>query len=54
MVLKGLPKDHKTCAARQEKDMTFSEFKTALRNHEENEKSLKSDSGDNVMSVSKK
>lgn len=54
MVLKGLPNDYKTFSAiviQQEKEMTFPDFKTALRNYEENEKSRKSDSGDNVMAA---
>ena len=42
MALKGLPSAYKTFATvviQRETQMTFSEFKTALRNHEETEKS---------------
>ena len=42
MALKGLPSGYKTfvtVATRKETQMTFSEFKTALRDHEETEKS---------------
>ena len=42
MVLKGLPKNYKTFTAvviQREKPMTFSEFKTSLRDYEESEKS---------------
>lgn len=58
MVLKGLPEDYKafsTVITQREKTVTFSEFKIALRNYEENEKCrsshLQSASGkdDNVM-----
>ena len=53
MVLKGLPRNYKTfstVAIQREKQMTFSEFKTALRNYEENEKSCNPrDNQDNVM-----
>ena len=53
MVLKGLPRNYKTFSTvviQREKQMTFSEFKTALRNYEEKEKSYNShDNQDNVM-----
>ena len=42
MALKGLPSSYKTFATvvmQREKQMTFAEFKIALRNYEENEKS---------------
>jgi hypothetical protein len=52
MILKGLPRSYKTFSTvviQREKPMTFSEFKTALRNYEENEKSCKTEDQDNVM-----
>ena len=53
MVLKGLPRNYKafsTVVIQREKQMTFSEFKTALRNYEENEKSCNPrDNQDNMM-----
>jgi hypothetical protein len=52
MILKGLPRSYKTFSTvviQREKPMTFSEFKTALRNYEENEKSCKKEDQDNVM-----
>ena len=54
MMLKGLPRSNKTFSTvviQREKPMTFSEFKTALRNYEENEKSCRTgtDDKDNVM-----
>ena len=52
MVLKGLPSSFKTFSAivvQRDKEMTFAEFKTALRSYEESEKSRSSDTGDNVM-----
>ena len=58
MALKGLPSAYKTFATlvtQRERQMTFSEFKTALRNHEETEKSCNRtpDNGesDNVMAT---
>ena len=53
MVLKGLPRNYKTFSTvviQREKQITFSEFKTALQNYEENEKSCNPrDNQDNVM-----
>jgi hypothetical protein len=52
MILKGLLRSYKTFSTaviQREKPMTFSEFKTALRNYEENEKSCKTEDQDNVM-----
>ena len=53
MVLKGIPRNYKTFSTviiQREKKLTFSEFKTALRNNEENEKSCNSsDSKDSIM-----
>ena len=52
MVLKGLPSSFKTFSAivvQRDKEMTFAEFKTALRSYEESERSRNSDTGDNVM-----
>ena len=53
LVLKELPRSHKTFSTvviQREKQMTFIEFKTALRNYKENEKSCNlNDSKDNVM-----
>ena len=52
MILKGLPRSYKTFSTvviQREKPMTSSEFKTALRNYEENEKSCKTEDRDNVM-----
>ena len=53
MVLKGLPRSYKTFSTmviQREKQMTFSEVETALRNYKENEKSCNpNDSKDNVM-----
>jgi hypothetical protein len=52
MVLKGLPRSFKTFSTvviQREKPMTFSDFKTALRDYEENEKSCKTEEQDNVM-----
>ena len=58
MALKGLPSAYKTFATvvtQRETQITFSEFKTALRNHEETEKSCNRtpDNGesDNVMAT---
>ena len=57
MTLKGLPTSYKTFATivmQKETPMTFSEFKVALRNHEENERCCNiSDDGntDGVMSA---
>lgn len=58
MALKGLPSAYKTfvtLVTQRERQMTFSEFKTALRNHEETEKSCNRtpDNGesDNVMAT---
>ena len=57
MALKGLPKSYQTFATvvmQKDTPMTFSEFKVALRNHEENERHCyKKDSsdGDGVMSA---
>ena len=54
MVLKGLPSIFKTFSAivvQREKEMTFAEFKTALRNYEESEKARGVDRGDNVMTM---
>ena len=58
MALKGLPSGYKTFATvvtQKETQMTFSEFKTALRNHEETEKSCNrapnNDESDNVMAT---
>ena len=58
MALKGLPSGYKTFATvvtKKETQMTFNEFKTALGNHEETEKSYKRtpDNGesDNVMAT---
>ena len=58
MALKRLPSAYKTFATlvtQRERQMTFSEFKTALRNHEETEKSCNRtpDNGesDNVMAT---
>ena len=57
MVLKGLPRNYKTFSTviiQREKQMTFSDFKTALRNYEESEKSCNStDSKGNVMYAAK-
>ena len=53
VVLKGLPRSYKTFSTiviQREKQMTFSEFKTSLRNYEEKEKSCNpNDSKDIVM-----
>ena len=53
IAMKGLPRNYKTFSTvviQREKQMTFSEFKTALRNYEENEKSCNPrDNQDNVM-----
>ena len=55
MALKGLPNRFKTFSTivmQKDKQMTFSEFKVALRNQEENERCCKSsdnDNGDGVM-----
>ena len=53
MVLKGLPRSYKTFSTvviQREKQMTFSKFKAALRNYQENEKSCNpNESKDNVM-----
>ena len=52
MILKGLPRNYKTFSTvviQREKPMTFSEFKIALRNYEENEKSCKTEDRDNVL-----
>eukprot|EP00794_Sanderia_malayensis_P006415 gene6415-7146_t len=59
MVLKGLPDSYKTFATvvtQREKQMEFSEFKTALRNFEETERSCNrtSESGDNIMLLRQK
>ena len=58
MVLKGLPKTYKTFSTvviQREKQMSFGDFKIALRNHEENEKcGRQAEDGDNVMFVNKK
>ena len=54
MVLKGLPKNFKTFSAiviQRDKQMTFAEFKVALRNHEESEKSRSSETEENVMAL---
>ncbi|CAB4034762.1 Hypothetical predicted protein [Paramuricea clavata] len=54
MVLKGLPSNFKTFSAtvvQRDKQMTFVEFKVALRSNEESEKSRNSSSetGENIM-----
>lgn len=58
MVLKGLPSKYKTFSTvviQREKQMSFGDFKTALRNHEENDKCCRpEENGDNVMYVKKK
>ena len=54
MVLKGLPGTFHTFSAiviQQEKEMSFLEFKTALRSFEENEKSRNRRSEDNIMAL---
>ena len=55
MVLKGLPTDFKpfsTVITQREKQMSFSEFKVALRNYEDTEKLCSSMENDNVLKVS--
>ena len=58
MVLKGLPNAYKTFSTvviQREKQMSFGDFKIALRNHEENEKCCgPAEDGDNVMFVKTK
>ena len=59
MVLKGLPENFKTFSTvitQREAQITFAEFKTALRNFEETEKSCKRtiQTGDNVMVMKQK
>ena len=57
MALKGLPRTYKTFSTvviHREKPMIFAEFKTALRNYEENEKCGKAADKDNVMNVRQK
>ncbi|XP_046856234.1 uncharacterized protein LOC124449349 [Xenia sp. Carnegie-2017] len=57
MVLKGLPRTYKTFSTvviQREKQMTFMEFKTALRNYEENEKCCDQNEKDNVMFTKQK
>lgn len=51
MALKGLPSSYRafaTVVMQREKQMTFAEFKTALRSHEENERCCRSEN-DGVM-----
>ena len=57
MALKSLPSTYKTFSTvliQREKPMTFAEFKTALRNYEENEKCGKAADKDSVMNVRQK
>ena len=59
MVMKGLPENFKTFStviSQRQTQITFSEFKTALRNFEETERSCSktSEKGDNVMAMKKK
>lgn len=52
MILKGLRRNYKTLSTvviERDKPLNFSEFKTALCNYEENEKSCKPEDQDNVM-----
>ena len=52
MVLKGLPTNFKTFSAiviQRDNQMTFAEFKVALRNHEESEKSRSVETEENIM-----
>ncbi|CAB4039167.1 Retrovirus-related Pol poly from transposon TNT 1-94, partial [Paramuricea clavata] len=56
MVLKGLPSNFKTFSAivvQRDKQMTFAEFKVALRSYEESEKSRNgnSETGENIMAM---
>ncbi|XP_028418040.1 uncharacterized protein LOC114542791, partial [Dendronephthya gigantea] len=58
MALKGLPASYKTFSTvviQREKQMTFAEFKIALRNYEESEKTNRRENAkDNVMYVNQK
>ena len=60
MVLKGLPTEHNTFATvivQREKQMTFAEFKSALRSHEESAKTLDAktaNANENVMFAKQK
>ena len=60
MVLKGLPTEYNTCATvivQREKQMTFAEFKSALRSHEESAKTLDAktaNANENVMFAKQK
>ena len=52
MVLKGLPLEYKPFSVvimQSDKDYTFSEFKEALRNLEENEKVMSNNANGRVM-----
>ena len=56
MMLKGLPSNFKTFSAivvQRDKQMTFAEFKVALRTYEESEKSRNgnSETGENIMAM---
>ena len=54
MVLKGLPSNFKTFSAiviQRDKEMTFAEFKVALRNHEKSERGQNDETEENIMTL---